>query len=399
MNDVVEIANRPSVKEVLTLCRSRIGSTLDLAIAIQQIPSPTFAEAERAAYVEKKFRELDLADISQDAMHNVFARLPGRRGGTPVILSAHTDTVFAHDTDLTIRYENGQRSPDKTIKGPGLADNALGVAGLLALAGLLIDGDLRVKNDIWFVANVCEEGLGDLRGMRSVVERFGKSASYIVIEGGSYGHVFHRAIGVRRFRLIIKTPGGHSWGDFGSPNAIHILGRIIDRISRLALPEQPKTTINVGVVEGGTTVNSIAAQASCLIDMRSMDPGLLKQLVAGVEEIVNECTEAKDVSATMTQIGNRPAGALSEETPLVRWAADALRLVGCDEVYFMAGSTDANIPISLGIPSVCIGLAHSGNTHRLDEFLDPARLPEGLSQLLLLTLAAAGLDGQPDKEE
>lgn len=399
MKDIAEIAARPSVMELLALCRSRIDSLLDLAIAIQQIPSPTFAEAERAAYVEKRFRELGLADVSQDAMHNVFARMPGRRGGTPVILSAHTDTVFAHDTDLTVRYENGQHSMDRIIKGPGLADNALGVAGLLALAGLFLDSNMRPDNDVWFVANVCEEGLGDLRGMRRVVERFGRSASYIVIEGGSYGHVFHRAIGVRRFRLTVKTPGGHSWGDFGSPSAIHILGRIIDGLSRVQLPQEPKTTINVGVVEGGTTVNSIAAQASCLIDMRSMDPGLLKQLVADVEEIVSDCTEARDVSATLTQIGNRPAGTLPEQTPLVTWAADALRLFGCDEVYFMAGSTDANIPISMGIPSVCIGLANSGNTHRFDEFLDPARLPEGLSQLLLLTLAAAGWGGQPDKEE
>jgi acetylornithine deacetylase/succinyl-diaminopimelate desuccinylase-like protein len=258
---------------------------------------------------------------------------------------------------------------------------------------MFMDAQLRPTTDIWFVANVCEEGLGDLRGMRSVVERFGASATYIVVEGGSFGYVFHQAIGVRRFRLTIKTPGGHSWGDYGSPSAIHILSRIVDRIDRLRLPKQPKTTVNVGTIEGGTTVNTIAAQASCLVDMRSIDPAALLRLVDRVNQIARECSEDGDVSMNMTQIGNRPAGALPENAAIVTWAANALKLVGCQEVHFMAGSTDANIPISQGIPAVCVGLANSGNTHRLDEFLDPENLPRGLKQLLLLALAAAGIEG------
>ena len=399
MNRIDKVKTNKAVQEALQLCRERVGPTLDLAIAVQQIPSPTFAEAERAAFVEKKLRELELVDISQDAIHNVFARLPGRNSDRPIVLSAHSDTVFAYDTDLAVRYGNDQKPASTFISGPGLADNALGVAGLLELAGLLIDAKLRPARDIWFVANVCEEGLGDLRGMRSVVERFGQTASYIVIEGGSFGHVFHKAIGVRRFRLTVKTPGGHSWGDYGSPSAIHVLGRIVERIDRLMLPEQPKTTLNVGVIEGGTTVNTIAAQASCLVDLRSMDPGMLQRLVGSVEEIVGASKTSSDVTVTMTQIGNRPAGALSTDLPLVAWAADALRQVGCQDVHFMAGSTDANIPISMGVPSVCIGLANSGNTHRVDEFLDPTHLSQGLSQLLLLTVAAAGLESDRSQEE
>jgi acetylornithine deacetylase/succinyl-diaminopimelate desuccinylase-like protein len=393
MNEITRIAASEEVKAAMQLCRQRVGQALDLAISIQQIPSPTFAEAERATYVESKFRELGLVDVSQDAMHNVFGRFPGLANGSPVVLSAHSDTVFSHETDLSVSYENGQKPAHGLISGPGLADNALGVAGLLVMAGMLNDAKLRPREDIWFVANVCEEGLGDLRGMRSVVERFGPEARYVVIEGGSFGHVFHRAIGVRRFRLTVKTPGGHSWGDYGSPSAIHILGRIVGSIGQLELPKQPKTTINVGVVEGGTTVNSIAAQASCLIDMRSIDPQMLNRLLTRVEQIVAEQTLGADVTASLSKIGDRPAGELAQETPLVTWAVEALRLVGCQDVHFMAGSTDANIPISMGIPSVCVGLANSGNTHRVDEFLDPARLPEGLVQLLLLTLAAAGLEG------
>jgi acetylornithine deacetylase/succinyl-diaminopimelate desuccinylase-like protein len=398
MSTIRQLVSNNKVKDALAMCRERVGSTLDLAIAVQQIPSPTFAEAERAAFVERELRNLGLVDVSQDAMHNVYARLSGKDSARPVVVSAHTDTVFDHEVDLTVRYQNGRKPSEMTISGPGLADNALGVAGLLTMAGLFVDAQLHPAADIWFVANVCEEGLGDLRGMRSVVERFGAAASYIVLEGGSYGYVFHKAIGVRRFRLTIKTPGGHSWGDYGSPSAIHVLSQIVERIDRLKLPEQPKTTVNVGVIEGGTTVNTIAAQASCLIDMRSMEPAMLQRLVDSVDQIAREYATDSEVSMAMTQIGNRPAGALPDDSAIVSSAAEALRQVGCHEVHFMAGSTDANIPISMGIPAVCIGLANSGNTHRLDEFLDPRNLSRGLEQLLLLVLAVAKLEDEVQDE-
>jgi acetylornithine deacetylase/succinyl-diaminopimelate desuccinylase-like protein len=400
MSVIKRLAKNKAVQVALAKCQRRVGPTLDLAIAVQQIPSPTFSEAERAAFVERRFRDLALANVSQDAMHNVFARLPGRKRESPVVISAHTDTVFGHEVDLTVRYGNGQKLTPGIISGPGLADNALGVAGLVELARLIMDSRLRPTADIWFVANVCEEGLGDLRGMRSVVERFGDQATYIVVEGGSFGHIFHEAIGVRRFRLTIKTPGGHSWGDYGSPSAIHVLSRIVERIDSLQLAEQPKTTVNVGTISGGTTVNTIAAQANCLIDMRSMEPTMLQQLVERVDQIARESADEAGVTMTLGQIGNRPAGSLPIDTPIVRWAAESLSQVGCQEVHFLAGSTDANVPISLGLSSVCVGLANSGNTHRLDEFVDPKNLSRGLGQLLLLTLAAAGLDGDlPNTKE
>jgi tripeptide aminopeptidase len=400
MRRVERLARSALVQDALAKCQSQVGETLDLAIAIQQIPSPTFAEAERASFVEHAFREMGLSDVSQDAMHNVFARLPGRAGPGSVVISAHTDTVFAHDVDLTVRFGNGNKGSATTISGPGLADNALGVAGLIGLARVFINTGIQTAADIWFVANVCEEGLGDLRGMRAVVDRFGRLATYIVVEGGSFGYVFHRAVGVRRYRLTVKTPGGHSWGDYGSPSAIHILGEIVQRINGLLLSKKPKTTVNVGKIEGGTTINTIAAQANCLVDMRSIDPALLQRLVDDVEQIAHECASGDGVSITMTQIGDRPAGALSENEGVITWAAQALSHVGCEKIQFMAGSTDANVPISMGIPSVCVGLANSGNTHRLDEFLDPTNLSKGLQQLLLLTLAAAGLPGDlPDNKE
>ena len=365
---------------------------LELAIAIQQIPSPTNAELELADFVEDQFYKIALADVGQDSLHNTFARIAGDASERPVVISAHTDTVFPAGTDLTVRFENKKHPDQGLIYGPGLADNALGVAGLVVLAKTLKKYELITRSDVWFVANVGEEGLGDLKGMRAIVDRFGDQATYVVVEGGSYGHIFYEAIGVKRYEISVQTKGGHSWGDYGSPNAIHLLSRLISALDDLDLSPDPKTTLNVGVIEGGTTVNTIAARASCQLDLRSTMPGALAQLVKEVARLVTDAIDGHDVDVTMTQIGDRPAGIVAPETNLVRWAADALGYVGNNHVSYLAGSTDANIPISRGLPAVCIGLANSGNTHRTDEFIDPTHLAQGLGQLLLLTLAAAGFD-------
>jgi acetylornithine deacetylase/succinyl-diaminopimelate desuccinylase-like protein len=292
---------------------------------------------------------------------------------------------------LTIRYENGREGSKELVFGPGLADNAMGVAGLISLATTLIRFDIETESDIWFVANVGEEGLGDLRGMRLVVDRFGPEATYIVIEGGSFGYIFHKAVGVRRYRIEVKTPGGHSWGDYGRPNAIHILSRVIAALDQLVLPQEPKTTLNVGVIDGGTTVNTIASNVSCQLDLRSTDMIALEHLVESVEEVAHSI-QGPDIQIELVPIGNRPSGEISQDSPIVTWAQDALLGVGYKRVNFMAGSTDANLPLSRGFPAVCIGIAQAANTHRKDEFLDPSFIPQGMGQLLLLALAAAGIN-------
>ena len=390
MSLIQKIASQSQVKAALNNFHDDVERLIQSAIAIQKIPAPTFSESKRAKYIERCLVETGLHDVGHDKIHNVFGRWPGHGDGGPVIISAHTDTVFPAGTDLTVNFENDQDPSQGIIHGPGLADNSVGVAGILGLAQAMDRFELKTAADIWFVANVCEEGLGDLRGMRAVVERFGDRATYLVVEGGSFGHIFHQAIGVRRFRLEVTTPGGHSWGDYGMASAVHVLGRLITALDDIPLPAEPRTSLNVGVVEGGTTVNTIAASASCLIDMRSVDPAVLEGLVEVVEDLVDKTNSLPDVTVTMTQIGNRPAGILPRDEPPVAWAADALRQVGCQKITYLAGSTDANVPLSLGLPSVCIGLARSVNTHRLDEYLDPAELPRGMGQLLLLTLAAAG---------
>jgi tripeptide aminopeptidase len=236
--------------------------------------------------------------------------------------------------------------------------------------------------------------MGNLRGMRAVFERFGPQARYIVVEGGSLGQIIHKAIGVKRFRIAIRTPGGHSWGSFGEPSAIHELGNLIAEISRIRVPDSPKTTYNVGVIEGGTTVNSIASSASMLLDLRSEEKGVLDQLVTQIKTIVKARqwqakNNGRNVIFDLEEVGSRPPGSISHKDILVCLAEEALHHVGWPSVTNNSGSTDANIPISQNISGICVGVTTSGNSHRLDEYIDLVHLGAGMQQLLLLTLAAA----------
>jgi acetylornithine deacetylase/succinyl-diaminopimelate desuccinylase-like protein len=394
MDLVANITQQPQVQAALTGFHDRLEEALELIIAIQQIPAPTFNEGRRASFIEQQFEQLDLCFVCQDELHNVFGCLPAMavepdNQRPSVVISAHLDTVFGKDTDLTVRRK------DNLIYGPGIGDNSTGVAGLLLLAHALQREKIELGVDLWFAANVCEEGLGDLRGMRAVVERFGRQATYIVVEGGLFGQLSHEAIGVRRFRIEVKAPGGHSWGNFGATNAIHVLGHLIVAIDALSVPETPKTTYNIGMIEGGTSVNTIAESAAMLVDLRSEDSTRLDMLVEQVQDIVRQFNQDNSrgwdgVEINMIPVGNRPAGSIPRTAPLVTWAERALQQVGRTNVKFIAGSTDANVPLSMGLNALCLGLTESGNAHRLDEYIDPTHLPNGLGQLLLVTLAAAG---------
>ena len=390
MIPVKTVAQDGRVQAALAHLPESVPDIVEQAIAIQQIPAPTFAEAARAVYLEQRFAEVGLADVVQDNLHNVYGRFPGSQSNStpPVVVTAHSDTVFPAETDLTVRREGS------LVYGPGIGDNSTGVAGLIALAESLRLHQIRPLADIWFVSNVGEEGLGDLRGMRAVVERFGAEAIYLVVEGGLYGQISHQAIGAQRYEISVSTPGGHSWGNFGQRSAIHELGKLIAAIDRFQVPAKPKTTYNVGVIEGGTSINTIAQTARMLLDLRSEEPQRLAILVAEVEKLVALHQEQADVTMQMSQIGSRPAGQMPRGTPLVRQAAAALRWVGCQQISYIASSTDANVPLSLGYTAVCIGLTESSHAHRLDEYMDSTYLAAGMGQLLLLTLAAAELLGE-----
>ncbi|MCA9936590.1 MAG: M20/M25/M40 family metallo-hydrolase [Ardenticatenaceae bacterium] len=387
MTDIAAIARQKPVQAALASFTSQLDEIIDLIIQVQQIPAPTFAEGQRAHFVAQQFATAGLVDVQEDDLHNVYGRFPGTNSHLPpVILSAHTDTVFPQETDLTIRQENG------SIYGPGIGDNSTGVAGLITLAKSLWAHGLHPAADLWFVANVGEEGMGDLRGMRAVVQRFGSNGRYIVVEGGIFGFVCHQAIGVRRFRLDFQAPGGHSWGSFGRTSAIHVMSHLIAAIDQIKVPESPRTTYNVGVVQGGQSINSIAQSASLWLDLRSEDVIALQALETQVRQLAADLqVRFPEAAVTFTLVGDRPAGSIPRDALLVTWAEAALRQVGREKIEYFAGSTDTNIPLSQGIPGVCVGLARSANVHRLDEYLDPSDLPAGLGQLLLLTLAASGM--------
>ncbi len=353
---------------------------LDLACQIQQIPAPTFDEGARAAFVAEQFLRQGLCDVEVDELGNVFGRRPGRAAEVrPVLVSAHTDTVFPASQALTL-----QRAPDR-ITGAGIGDNSLGVAGLFGLLWSL--GDEKLPGDVYLAANVGEEGLGDLRGMRRVIDRLGNRVrATVVLEGMALGHIYHGAIGVRRYRLTARTEGGHSWLHFGRPSAIHTLVRLAAQITELSLPTHPKTTFNIGNISGGTTVNSIAREASLDLDLRSELPSVLADLAARVEALAAACN-APEMQIETRVIGDRPAGSLAREHPLVQLAARTLENLGIG-YSFETGSTDANLPLSRGLPCVCLGLTRGGNSHRPDEYIETRDLDKGLESIVRVVRGA-----------
>jgi acetylornithine deacetylase/succinyl-diaminopimelate desuccinylase-like protein len=367
------------------------AAVVETAIAIQQIPAPTFDEGARGAQVAERMRALGLADVRIDSVGNVYGRRPGvgRAPAKPhlgrgLMIAAHLDTVFPAGTDLAVRREGAR------IYGPGLGDNSLGVAALLHLAQAIQQHDVAHPGDIWFVANVGEEGLGDLRGMRAAVDELqSQITSAIALEGCGPDRIIHAGLGVRRYRISAAAPGGHSWASFGAPSAIHALVRLAAELSRMEAPRQPRSSFNIGVIEGGSTINTIAQHATLLLDLRSAGPAGLNQLIRQVEQLLAAARAAEaGVTFELATVGDRPAGAIPSDHPLVRAASAAYRAEGFN-VSFDIASTDANIPLSRGIPAVCVGVGDGGNEHRLDEYIEPARLAGGMRALLRLALAAA----------
>ncbi len=366
---------------MISISPSLVDQTLDLACAIQQIPAPTFQEEQRAAYLFEQFNQLGLKDVQRDAAGNVLARIPGLGSERPLIVSAHLDTVHPITTSLILKREK------ERITGPGIGDNSLGLATLLALGRLLWTGSPRLSGDVWLVANVGEEGLGNLRGMQAVVDRFGgEPLAYFVVEGMGLGNVLHRGLGVERYRIMVQTPGGHSWVDFGEPSAIHELCALVTRLAAISLPQQPCTTLNVGIIHGGNSVNSIAAQAWIELDLRSEDSGALASLVHKVQNLVRGAQKI-NVVVSMDQIGKRNAGALSEEHWLIQMAANTLRSLG-QRPNLEIASTDANLPLSRGYPAVCVGITNGSNAHTPEEYILTGPVAQGLTQVYRMVTEA-----------
>ncbi len=358
-----------------------VPTVVDLAARIAAVPAPTGDEGDRSQLVAGLFRNAGVDELTVDELGDVVATVRGKDCVTPaVLLAAHLDTVFPASTPLTVRRD-GDR-----LFGPGVGDNSLGVAAVVILPEILRALDVRPAVDLLLTGNVGEEGLGNLRGMRAVMEAHPRVGAAIAIEGHNLGRVTHVAVGSRRLRVVVRGPGGHSWGDYGRPSAVHALGKLIADLATVPLPTNPKTTFNVGLIEGGVSVNTIAPTASCVVDLRSTDPASLRRLADRVDQTVAEMQDG--VTATVEVLGERPAGVVPADSPIVSRALQTLRVLGIDPACD-ASSTDANVPIGRGLPAVCIGLTHGANAHREDEYIESGPLATGLAQLVLLALGLA----------
>lgn len=365
---------KDELERMRSLAREHVEEVAELTQRICKVPAPTGSEQQRAAFVTGLFEERGY-QCAHDDVGNVYARR-GRGTGPVLLLLAHLDTVFPQETPLNVRREGD------VLYGPGIGDNSLSVASMLTLLKMLDLLKLETPIDIVAVANVGEEGLGNLRGARAAVERYKQQLGAVIAIDGNLGYIVNEAVGSLRWRITVNGPGGHSYGAFGKPSAIHGLARIIAKIAEIQVPKDPKTTYNVGVIDGGTSVNTIAASASALLDMRSTDVQALDRLADQVRAIA-KIAPGEGLQGVITILGERPAGKIAPDAPLVCLAQEALRWVEI-EPRLVASSTDVNIPLSQGIPAVCVGVSQGRQAHTLEEWVPITPIADGLTQLLYL---------------
>jgi tripeptide aminopeptidase len=369
-------------------------------IRICEIPAPPFKEQERARYFAARFIELGLSDVHIDSIGNVIGCYRGTSEDPLVVLSAHLDTVFPEGTDVRVRRAGAR------FYAPGIADNAAGLATLIALIQTLNAAGIRLRGTLAFVATVGEEGAGDLRGVRHVFSEgrlAGHVSSFVSFDGPGVEYITHQALGSRRYQVRLAGPGGHSWADFGVVNPVHALGRAIARLAEYRAPVEPRTTYNVGRILGGESVNVIPSMAEMDIDLRSASETELGRLedflLKAIHQAVSEENAIRSASGQMLKIevqiiGNRPSGETPASATLVRTAVAASRVYGIEPILNRA-STDANIPISLGVPAITIGSGGTfSDSHRLSEWYDPTGRPIGYKRALLIALAMTGLTPQ-----
>jgi acetylornithine deacetylase/succinyl-diaminopimelate desuccinylase-like protein len=400
MEEVARLAGLPEVRVAFDWLRSQEAQFLSWQMESARIAAPPFGEGARGAWLAERFRELGLSDVQADEVGNVFGVHPGC-GRRSVSLSAHIDTVFPATTPLNIRQQGSR------LYGPGVADNGAGIAAMLAVAGAIRAARISHALPFVFIGNVGEEGEGDLRGMRHVfaTPRWRDSIAYsVVVDGAGSDTVVAEALGSRRFEVIVRGPGGHSWSDFGAPNPIFVLARALERFSQTPVPATPKTTFNVGVIRGGTSVNSIPESASMRVDLRSTSMAEIDRLEQALRTAMDYAIEAENrvaaghgkrksqgVQFEVVVIGNRPAGELAPDTRILKVirAVDA-RLGNAAQVQ--RASTDANIPLSLGREAIALGGGGSGGgAHTLQEWFDSNGRDLGLRRILLTMLALSGV--------
>jgi tripeptide aminopeptidase len=353
---------------------NKLQFIIHLAALIQQIPAPTGNEQKRGLFIADQFTRQGLKEVQIDRVGNVWGFLPGG-SAKPLVISAHLDTVHDLDYPLPLKIVGSR------IIGPGIGDNSLAIAMMIALIKDLVKNKEILRGGIWFIANVGEEGLGNLKGMVEIVDKMkDRALAYVILEGLGLGNIFHESLGIKRYRITFRTPGGHSWQNFGSPSAIHDISRLITSLIDLPLLEKNRVSLNVGTIQGGTTVNSIASNATIDVDLRSVAQESLKAM----DDMIHSFTQSYQSDLIKTEIlsiGDRPSGSIPKSHPLVQLAVNSLERLGISHTLGIA-STDANIPLSRGLPAICIGLTYGERMHTLDEYIETEPILIGFQQLL-----------------
>jgi len=389
------LSDNARVRAALDWFTPNISWVNDQQARITEIPAPPFQESERAAAVKALLAEAGLS-VQIDKTGNVIGELRGMNEKEIVVAAAHLDTVFPPDTDVKV-HRDGSR-----MVAPGISDNGTGVAALLALARALQFAHLKPQRTILFVADVGEEGEGNLRGMRAIVDAYrAKLKAVFVLDGSGTDHVTTKALASRRLEALITGPGGHSWSDFGMPNPINALVRGSVRFINTKVPASPRTTFNIGQIEGGTSVNSVPHEARLKVDIRSESEDELTRLESALRECIaagvrDEMDSARDHSKGKLEwkvelLGSRPGGELPPDSALLAALRAADEFVG-NQSRIERSSTDANIPLSLGIEAISIGAGgNGGGSHSLQEWYDSAGREVGLKRALLTILGISGV--------
>lgn len=400
--EMARIAAQASVKQALAYLEKTEAVTTADTLAINAIPAPTFAEGPRARNMVERMKAAGLQDVQLDGAGNVLGSYRGAGQGPLVVLAAHLDTVYPAATDLKVREQDGR------YYSPGIADNARSLAALLAVARALREAQLHTVGDVLFVANVGEEGLGDLKGVKHLFSQRKDIRAFVGLEpalGTEGDPVTYIGTGSRRFKATVRGPGGHSYEGFGLPSAVHAAGRAIARIDEIRVPLQPKVTFNVGVVQGGQSVNSISADSSMLIDIRSADAAVLAKVEQQIKDAIAQGVAdtnqrwngsgANAISAELTLIGDRPAGQMGKDALIVKTALAAATVQGRPALLDSAHSTDANLPMSLGVPAITMSAGGSSGGYHSEklEWWSARNAHTGPQNVLLTILGLAGVRG------
>ena len=394
-NSFDAISSDPRVTASLIKIQDREAEMIREQFRLTEIPAPPFKEEVRAAYYLTLMRDRGLEDAYIDSEGNAIGIRRGNGDGPTLLIAAHLDTVFPEGVDTSIELRGGR------YYAPGIGDDTRGLAAMLSIIETLNDSGIQTHGDIMFAANVGEEGRGDLRGIKAIFRDHPGIDGFVSIDGVRLRRITTGGTGSRRFEFRFSGPGGHSFGAFGLASAIHAMGRTINKIAEFKTPSSPKTTFTVGTVAGGTSVNSIAADAVFALDMRSNDREQLalleKRAKAAAEEAVGE-ENARwgngEITVDFVLIGDRPAGRTATENSLVQAAALAFDKVGIELQQLGISSTDSNIPMSLGIPAITIaGGGNGGGAHSPEEWFTPTNSHEGPQTSFLIALAMVGIQG------